>query len=145
MSIDLRSHKAAYADMLRLSTTAEGLLEKTGLTRSLGELVKLRVSQINGCAFCLRMHTRVAIELGETPDRLAVLPAWWESQYFTETEKAALAIAERVTDIANRDPQAYDESALTPEQASAVAWLALVMNAWNRLAVTSHYPVGPQD
>jgi AhpD family alkylhydroperoxidase len=68
-----------------------------GLDQRLAELVKIRVSQLNGCAFCLRMHTTDAIKHGEAPDRLAVLPTWWESHYFADTEQAALQLAERVT------------------------------------------------
>lgn len=98
--------------------------------------------ELNGCAFCLRMHTRDAVAKGETSDRLAVLPARWESQYFTDAERSALAVAEQVTDIASPVRHAVVEGALTPEQTSAVAWLAVVMNSWNRVAIFSHYPVG---
>ncbi|MFL6097001.1 MAG: carboxymuconolactone decarboxylase family protein, partial [Blastococcus sp.] len=65
----------------------------------LAELVKIRISQLNGCAFCLRMHTRDALAKGETSDRLAFFAAWWESQYFTAQEQAALAPAEQVTSL----------------------------------------------
>lgn len=118
-----------------------------GLSALLVELVKLRVSQINGCAFCLRMHTRDAIAAGETADRLAVLPAWWESQYFSEQERAALTLAERITRIADEHtaaaPSVDIEAALSTPQIAAVAWLAVEMNGWNRIAIASHYPVGP--
>ena len=67
-----------------------------GLDAKIAELVKIRISQLNGCAFCLRMHTREAIEFGESVDRIAVIAAWWESQYFSEPERAALALAEDV-------------------------------------------------
>ena len=102
--------------------------QAAGLSALLVELVKLRVSQINGCAFCLRMHTRDAIAAGETADRLAVLPAWWESQYFDEPERAALTLAERVTRIADEHtaatPAVDVESALSTQQIAAVVWLA---------------------
>lgn len=104
------------------------------------ELVKLRVSQINGCAFCLRMHSQEALKKGETADRLAVLAAWWESQYFSDAEKAALKLAENVNEI-NADDADY--SPLTDEQISAVSWLVILMNSWNRIAIHSHYPVAP--
>lgn len=138
-----KQHPATYQQLAALSTLAETAMETSGLDPLLAELIKIRVSQLNGCAFCLRMHTRDAIAKGETTDRLAVVAAWWESQYFTSTERAALALAEQVTNQpGSRSPEG-DEDALTPEQTSAVAWLAVVMNAWNRVAVTSHYPVGP--
>jgi len=121
--------------------------EAAGLSALLVELVKLRVSQINGCAFCLRMHTRDAIAAGETADRLAVLPAWWESQYFSAEEQAALVLAERITRIADEHTAAASgvdvEAALSAQQIAAVSWLAVEMNGWNRIAIASHYPVGP--
>ncbi|MFX4292264.1 carboxymuconolactone decarboxylase family protein [Streptomyces bohaiensis] len=135
---------AAYRRLLRLSEQADAGVEAAGLPPLLAELVKLRVSQINGCAFCLRMHTRDALALGETTDRLAVLGAWRESQYFSDDERAALRLAESVTSPAAATATAEGE-ALGAEQASAVAWLAVVMNAWNRVALTSGYPVAPEQ
>ncbi|MFZ4843985.1 carboxymuconolactone decarboxylase family protein [Mycetocola saprophilus] len=72
-------------------------MNDANIAPKLVELVKIRVSQLNGCAFCLRMHTRDAIALGGTSDRISVIAAWWESQYFTKEEQAALAIEESVT------------------------------------------------
>src|SRR4051812_36630297 len=118
-------------------------LAQAGLDPLLPELVKIRISQLNGCAFCLRMHTRDALAKGETTDRLAVVAAWWESQYFTAQECAALALAEQVTSLTEPPRRAWDDGSLTPEQVSAISWLAIVMNAWNRVAITSHYPVAP--
>ncbi|MFC7660341.1 carboxymuconolactone decarboxylase family protein [Pseudonocardia sp. D17] len=100
---------------------------------------------MNGCAFCLRMHTRDALKKGENPDRIAVLPAWEETGYFSETERAALRLTEAITRISDGHvaDEDYDAAAavLTPDQVSAVAWLATVMNAFNRVAVTSRYRV----
>ncbi|WP_426247634.1 carboxymuconolactone decarboxylase family protein [Nocardioides sp. LHG3406-4] len=138
-----KQHAAAYQRLTDLSAEAATAMEKAGLSAGLTELIRIRVSQLNGCAFCLRMHTRDALAKGETPDRVAVLAAWWESQYFTDQERAALAVAERVNDIALTPRHPEDESALTDEQVSAVSWLAIVMGAWNRVAITSHYPVAP--
>lgn len=138
-----KQHPDAYQQLIALSAEADRAVEAVGLDPLVGELVKIRVSQLNGCAFCLRMHTRDAVAKGETTERLAVLPAWWESQYFTDAERSALALAEQVTDIASPVRPTVVEGALTPEQTSAVAWLAVVMNSWNRVAIFSHYPVGP--
>ena len=137
-----KEHPDVYKAMVALDGQAETAFEAAGLDPLLGELVKVRVSQLNGCAFCLRMHTRDAIQRGETTDRLAVVAAWWESQYFTPQEQAALALAEDVTrlPVPARD---RDLSALSDEQVSAVTWLVVVMNAWNRIAIASHYPVAP--
>ncbi|WP_286178075.1 carboxymuconolactone decarboxylase family protein [Arthrobacter sp. SLBN-53] len=136
-----------YKTFAALDTQVKDAIEQAGLPVQLAELVKIRVSQINGCAFCLRMHTRDALAAGESTDRLAVLPAWWESQYFTEQEQAALTLAERVTRIGDEHTGAPDsvdiEAALTAQQIAAVTWLVVVMNGWNRIAITSHCPVGP--
>lgn len=138
-----KEHPDVYKAMVALDGQAETAFEAAGLDPLLGELVKVRVSQLNGCAFCLRMHTRDAIERGETTDRLAVVAAWWESQYFTPQEQAALALAEDVTNLPVPERSDRDLSSLTDEQFSAITWLAIVMNSWNRIAVRSHYPVGP--
>lgn len=143
MTINLsKLHPTAYKGVIALSQEADAAALKAGLDPLLLELVKIRVSQLNGCAFCLRMHTRDAITKGETTDRLSVIAAWWESQYFTEQEQAALALAEDVTRMPVPEPE-RDLSSLTDEQVSAINWLAIVMNAWNRIAVRSHYPVAP--
>lgn len=133
----------AYQALSALSQEVDAAMLAAGLDQKLAELVKLRVSQLNGCAFCLRLHTRDAIAAGESSDRLAVVAGWWESQYFTEQERAALALAEDVTRLPVPDPQAWDNGSLTDDQVAAISWLAIVMNAWNRVAVRSHYPVAP--
>lgn len=142
--VDLsKQHPTSYEKVIALSTEADAALERAELDPKLGELVKIRVSQLNGCAFCLRMHTRDAIAKGETTDRLAVIAAWWESQYFTDQERAALALAEDVTQLSVPENQEWDNGSLNDDQVSAISWLAIVMNAWNRIAIRSHYPVAP--
>lgn len=136
-------HPSAYKQVLALNDDVGASVAKAGLDDKLAELVKIRVSQLNGCAFCLRMHTRDAIAKGETTDRLAVVAAWWESQYFTPQEQAALALAEEVTQLPVPARRTWDDGSLTDEQVSVVTWLAIVMNTWNRIALASHYPVGP--
>ena len=138
-----KQHTSLYEHVVRLSKEADQAIADAGLDPKVGELVKIRVSQLNGCAFCLRLHTRDAIALGETSDRLAVVAAWWESQYFSPTEKSALRLAEDVTRLPAPDEQAWDDSSLSDEQVSAVSWLAIVMNSWNRIAIRSHYRVAP--
>ncbi|WP_231496270.1 carboxymuconolactone decarboxylase family protein [Nocardioides sp. URHA0032] len=136
-------HPAVYRQMMTLDEGVTAALEAASVPALTAELVRIRISQINGCAFCLRMHTRSATDKGESADRIAVLAAWWESQYFSAQERAALALAEQVTRLAVPEVRTWDDGSLTDEQASAVAWLATAMNAWNRIAITSHYPVGP--
>lgn len=136
-----------YDAQLAADRAAEEAAVNAGLDPLLVELVKMRASQLNGCAFCLRMHARDAVEKGETADRLAVVAAWWESQYFTPQEQAALTLAEQVTRIGDLHtapvPAVDIEAVLDEKQVAAVVGIALVINTWNRIAITSHYPVAP--
>jgi AhpD family alkylhydroperoxidase len=136
-----------YEAQMVVEKASQEAAESAGLDPLLLDLVKLRASQINGCAFCLRMHTRDALEKGETTDRLAVVAAWWESQYFTPAEQAALAIAEQITQIGDLHTSPAStvdiEGALDEKQIAAVTTVAIAINAWNRIAISSHYPVAP--
>lgn len=138
-----KQHPAVYQGVAALSQQVNDALAQAGIEATFAELVRIRVSQLNGCAFCLRMHTREAIAQGETTDRIAVLAAWWESQYFTEQERAALALAEEVTQLPVPEPRQWDDGSLTDEQVSAISWLTIVMNTLNRVAIRSHYPIAP--
>ena len=141
-----KQHPAAYKALIALSSEAEVAVAAAGLDPLLVELLRIRTSQINGCAFCLRMHTRAALKKGENPDRIAVLPAWEETGYFSETDRAALRLTEAITCVPDGHVGDEDYAAaaavLTADQISAIAWLATVMNAFNRVAITSRYPVG---
>jgi AhpD family alkylhydroperoxidase len=103
------------------------------------ELVKVRVSQINGCAHCLHMHRQDAVKQGETDDRLLLLNAWRESQLYTERERAALAWAEALTTIAiGHAPDAVYEEAnamFSDDELLALSIGIAMINAWNRLAI----------
>ena len=138
-----KQHPAIYKSLGAISAQADAAVTESGLDPLLAELVKIRVSQLNGCAFCLRMHTRDALAKGESTDRLAVLAAWWESQYFTTQERAALDLAEQVTELTVPERRGWDDGSLSDAQVSAISWLTVVMNAWNRVAIRSHYPVAP--
>lgn len=142
-----KQHPAAYRAMVELDAAAETAAVEAGLDAELIELVKIRTSQINGCAYCLRMHSQAAVKHGETADRLAIVAAWWESQYFSDAERAALLLAEQITRISDGalvpDRGIVVKDALTESQIAAVAWLATASNSWNRIAVFSHYPVAP--
>lgn len=136
----------SYEALAALSAQSEAGATAAGLDKKLVELVKIRASQLNGCAFCLRMHVRDAMAAGETDDRLAVVAAWWESQYFTAEEQEALLIAERITGIGDRHTVSHENETgadLTPQQVAAISWVAVVNNAWNRVAIASAYPVAP--
>lgn len=138
-----------YKAQLAVNKQAELAAKSVGLQPLLIELVKIRASQLNGCAYCLRMHTRDAIANGETADRLAVLSSWRDSNYFTEAECAALAITEEITLIADvtsgRRAQDGDHPELTRDQVAAVRWLGITINSFNRISITSHYPVDPDE
>ncbi|MGO4363433.1 carboxymuconolactone decarboxylase family protein [Terrabacter sp. RAF57] len=134
-----------YQATLTMSELAGSAAVESGLAPQFVELLRIRVSQLNGCGFCLRMHTNDALAKGERIERIAVLPAWRETAYFDDLERDALALAERVTNVSG-SPQAEQLEpvvALTPAQAAAVAWVAIVINAFNRIAITSHYRVAP--
>jgi AhpD family alkylhydroperoxidase len=104
------------------------------------ELVKVRVSQMNGCAHCLHMHRHDALKLGEMDDRLLLLSAWHESQLYTDRERAALAWAESLTRIAETHaPDAiYEEAknAFSDDELVALSIGVAMINAWNRLAIS---------
>lgn len=137
----------AYKAVLALETEVRSHATASGLEPLLVELIKIRTSQINGCAFCLDMHTRDAMKAGETTERLAVLPAWRETTFFTERERAALRLAEAVTHIADGgvpdDVYRAAATALSEDEIAAATWVAVVINAWNRIAISSRYHVGP--
>ena len=138
-----------YTSLRAVSKQAHLAAVDTGLSLLLLELIKLRASQLNGCAYCLRMHTRIALSKGETTDRLAVLQNWRETDYFTDQERAALALTEEITLIGDvttgRRPAVADHAPLTEEQVAAVRWVGLLINAFNRLSIASEHPVEPEE
>jgi AhpD family alkylhydroperoxidase len=123
-------------------------VEKGGLPKGLLELISLRASQINGCGVCVDMHPRLARRAGETDDRLFAVAAWRETPYFTDAERAALALTEAATRLCDRpDPvpdEIWDDAARhydDMELASLVVAIASI-NVWNRLNVTTRQMVG---
>jgi AhpD family alkylhydroperoxidase len=114
-------------------------VQRAGLEASLMELVKIRASQINGCAFCLHMHTAEARKHGETEERLYLLDVWRESPLYTDRERAALEWTEALTLVAEtRAPDdAYRalQAAFTEEEQVALTLLIVVVNGWNRVQV----------
>jgi len=116
------------------------------LPHSLIELVKTRASQINGCAYCLHMHTQDALEAGERPERLFLLDAWRESRMYTPQERAALAWTEALTRVADTGAPDEDYDGLkehfSPEEIVELSLLIATINAWNRMAIgfRAHHP-----
>lgn len=123
----------------------EKYLAASGLDKRLYELVKTRASQINGCAYCINMHVRDAMKLGETAQRLFLLDAWRETDLFTAKERAVLALTEAMTLIADSPvpDEVYDAAAaqLTAKEMAAVIMAVVAINGWNRIAITSHTPL----
>jgi AhpD family alkylhydroperoxidase len=142
--IDKQSPKAYHA-LLQTSETVRATAADAGLDRTLVELINLRVSQLNHCAYCLDLHTRAALRAGETTQRLGVRAAWRDTEVFTPQERAALALAEAVTDPSDAAAQesAYTAAreVLTDDQVSAVIWVAITINAFNRVSILSRHPV----
>jgi AhpD family alkylhydroperoxidase len=123
----------------------DGMIQRTGLEKSLIELVKTRASQINGCAFCLNMHTKVARDHGETEQRLYLLNAWRETSVFSERERAALAWTECLTQLPGGVAPDADYAALealfTPAEIANLTALIGMINMWNRIAVGLNWPL----
>lgn len=136
-------HKLAPEMRAHLGPLNQRAIDAGGIEKSLIELVKIRASQINGCAFCLDMHTREARKLGETEERLHVLAAWHESPAFTDRERAALAWTDSLTDIADGHvpDEVYDEvKKLFSEKELAYLTAAVVaINGWKRIAVAFRF------
>lgn len=134
-SVDPKAHQAVY--------TMERYLRESGFEPRLYELIKIRASQLNGCAFCLDMHHRDARKGGEDQRRLDVLSAWREApQLFTDRERAALAFTEAVTRIgdAGVPDDVWNAAAAQFDEAGTVQLLMAIatINVWNRLAVATH-------
>lgn len=91
----------AYQAVAELEKRMSSAVEAAGIDKGFAHLLRLRASQINGCAFCVRLHTRDALASGESSDRISVLPAWRETGYFTAKERAALALVEAITLVAD--------------------------------------------
>lgn len=116
------------------------------LATRIRELVKLRASQINGCAYCIDMHYKDARAGGETEERLYMLRAWRESPLYTDTERAALALCEEMTLIADGhvppEVEAEARRQFDEESYAVLVFSIATINAWNRLCITAHVPPG---
>ena len=134
--------KEALPAGLRAMYRLETAIRESSLPATTYELVKIRASQINGCAFCLDMHHHDAVEQGETPERLALLPAWRESELFTHEERVALAITEHVTNISDGpvpvELEAEARRTFDEEAYAALIYAIVAINSWNRLSIVGH-------
>ena len=141
--LDFEEHApAVYKALARLDHAAKEELDRVGFDTRLRELVRVRASQLNGCAYCIDMHTKDARAAGEGEQRLYALTAWRDTPFYTERERAALAFTEAVT-LMNVDhvPDAayqavaehYDE-----DEVAALVGLIVAINAWNAIGVSTH-------
>lgn len=131
-----------YQAYLHLETA----VRTSGIDPALYELIKTRASQINGCAYCIDMHTKDARAAGETEQRLYLLNAWREAPFYTERERAALALTEAVTLVSQTHvPQdVWDDAAkvFSDEELAQVLMAIVTINGWNRLAISTRSEVG---
>jgi AhpD family alkylhydroperoxidase len=135
--VNVYATPTAIDPLLKVATPAD--LEAAGIEHRLQELVKIRASQINGCANCLHMHTTDALKEGERPERIFLLDAWRESHMFTPREKAALAWTEALTRLPETGAPDADFEGLKPHfSEEQIVWLTVLIgaiNTWNRIAV----------
>lgn len=136
--VDPNAYQAMYA--------LENYLQQSDLSKSHKELIKIRASQINGCAFCIDMHTKDALSFGETPQRIFLLNAWRETDLFTEEEQILLAITEEITLIHQQglSQETYKKalSIFGEKYLSQIIMAIVTINAWNRIAISTHKPLG---
>jgi AhpD family alkylhydroperoxidase len=118
----------------------EKFIESTNLSRTHKDLIKIRASQINGCAFCIDMHTKEARKAGETEQRIYALNAWRDTTFFSEQERAILALTDEVTLISNHvKDETYDTAARVLEEKylAQVILSIITINIWNRIGITT--------
>jgi AhpD family alkylhydroperoxidase len=127
--------------MAHLDRAATKELDNAGIDPKLRELIRIRASQLNGCAYCIDMHTKDARAIGETEQRIYGLAAWAETPYFTARERAALAFTEAITQLADTHvpDQAYQEAAahFSQQEIAALVSLIVTINAWNGIGVST--------
>ncbi|HEX6997456.1 MAG TPA: carboxymuconolactone decarboxylase family protein [Gammaproteobacteria bacterium] len=135
-----------YAGVIEAMRGLKGPVRQSGLDPALIELVKVRASQVNGCAFCLDMHTREARARGETEQRLYLLNAWRDANVYTPRERAALAWTEAVTRLEHHEvPDAVYELAraqFSEEELVALTLAVVEINGWNRFSIAFRRPPG---
>lgn len=132
-TLEPKAYKAMFA--------LENYLQSSGLSKTHLELIKIRASQINGCAFCINMHTSDALKQGETAQRIFLLNAWKETELFSAEEKAILAITEEVTLISQQGlrDETYREAEkfFNGNQIAQIIMAVVTINAWNRIAIST--------
>ena len=141
--MDFDAHAPGFAKaMAHLDRAATKELDSAGIDPRLRELVRIRASQLNGCAYCIDMHTKDARAIGETEQRIYGLPAWRDTPYFTARERAALAFTESVTRMSETHVPERDYQEVAAEfsaaEIAALTSLIVAINAWNAIGVSTH-------
>lgn len=131
---------AVESEGYKVMLAFEKYLATTELTKIHKELIKIRASQINGCAYCLDMHTKDALKYGETQQRIFTLSAWRDTPFFTKEEQAILALTEEITLISNHvSDKTYNEAVavLGEKYTAQVIMMVIAINGWNRIGITT--------
>jgi AhpD family alkylhydroperoxidase len=141
--LDFEQHAPdAYKALAHLDHAVAKQLDRVGFDARLRELVRVRASQLNGCAYCVDMHTKDARAAGETEQRLYALPVWRDTPFFTERERAALAFTEAITlmNVDHVPDAAYEAVAehYDEDEVAALVSLIVAINAWNAIGVSTH-------
>ena len=143
-----RSAPVAYKALDAFSKSVGAIAVESGIEDRLKELIQIHASQLNGCAFCVRIHVDRAAEAGVTVDEIAQLPTWRESGVFTDRERAALELTEAFTFIHDDGipDSVYDHvgGILTEAEYVGLSWILVSINAFNRVAIAGRYPVPPR-
>ena len=144
-----KSAPEAYKTLSAFSKAVGGIAEGAGVDARLKELVQIHVSQLNGCAYCVRVHVERAAKAGITADEIAQLPVWRESGVFTDRERAGLELAESFTFISEEgvSDDVYDRvgGILSEQEYIGLSWILVAINAFNRVAIAGRYSVPPRD
>lgn len=138
--------KVAPKAMKNLINMENYFQENSKINPLIRELIKIRASQINGCAYCLNMHTIDALKIGETTQRIFLISAWWETDLFTKEEKAVLNLTEHVTLVSDGVPKEVTEEVLKYFKEDELVELVLMIsqiNTWNRINIASHNDIDP--
>ena len=140
--LDIDAHAPGFSKaMAHLDHAATKELDRVGFDARLRELVRIRASQLNGCAFCVDMHTNDARAAGESDERLTALPVWREAPFSTRRERSVLAFTESVTRLSETHVPEQDYGAvaaeLTPDEIGALVSLLVTINAWNAIGVST--------
>ncbi|GAA5039340.1 carboxymuconolactone decarboxylase family protein [Microbacterium fluvii] len=143
-----RSARPAYDALAAFSSTVKQVATEAGIDARLTEIVQIHASQLNGCAYCVRVHVDRAVAAGLDADTITQIAVWRESGVFSERERAALELAEAFTFIHEDGvpDDVYDQvgGILTEAEYVALSWILVSINAFNRIAIAGRYPVPPR-